>query len=126
MMRYKESFGNMSEHESTHKEKLWDDYQYPQKGSGEASYKIDSGKSLKMKDVLYVPGLNNNLLSIYALDAKGMRFSFVNGQVLMWLKGKKLDDATMIGEEDDGLYKLKGQHGQELVHESIEPSELCH
>ena len=29
----------------------------------------------------------------------------------------------MIGEEE-GLYKLKGQPEQELVHESIEPSEL--
>ena len=30
----------------------------------------------------------------------------------------------MIGEEDGGLYKLKEQVKQELVHESIEPSEL--
>ena len=30
-------------------------------------------------------------------------------QVLMWPKGKTIDDATMIGEEDGGLYKLKGQ-----------------
>ena len=49
---------------------LGDDYQYPIKWSGEASYKIDSGKSLKMKDILYVPGLKKNLLSISALDAK--------------------------------------------------------
>ena len=45
----------------------------PIKGSGESSYKLDSGKSIKMKDVLFVPGLKKNLLSIYALDAKGMR-----------------------------------------------------
>ena len=41
-----------------------------------------------------------------------------------WPKGKTIDDAIVIGEEDDGLYKLKGQSKQELVHESIEPSEL--
>ena len=29
MMRYKESFVNMFEHESPHKVKLGDDYQYP-------------------------------------------------------------------------------------------------
>ena len=62
----------MSEHESTHKVKLGDDYQYPIKGSGEASYKLDFGKYLKMEDVLYVPGLKKNLLSISALYAKGM------------------------------------------------------
>ena len=38
---------------------------------------------MKMKDVLFVPGLKNNLLSISTLDAKGMRVAFVDGQVLM-------------------------------------------
>ena len=42
----------------------------------------------------------------------------------MWPRGKTIEDATMIGEEDRGLYKLKGQPKQELVHESIEPIEL--
>ena len=37
MMGYKESFVNMSKHESPHKVKFGDDYQYPIKGSGEAS-----------------------------------------------------------------------------------------
>ena len=49
-----------------------------------------------MKDVLYVLGLKNNLLSISALDAKGMRVAFVDGQVLMWPEGKTIDDATML------------------------------
>ena len=62
----------LSEHESPHKVKLGDDYQYPIKGSGESSYKLDFGKSMKMKDVLFVPGLKKNLLSISVLDAKGM------------------------------------------------------
>ena len=44
MMRYNESFINMSEHDSPHKVKLWADYQYPIKGSGENSYKLDSEK----------------------------------------------------------------------------------
>ena len=36
MTGYKESFVNMFEHDSPHKVKLGDDYQYPIKGSGEA------------------------------------------------------------------------------------------
>ena len=43
--------------------KLGDDYEYPIKGSGESSYKLASGKSMKMKDVLFLPGLKKNLLS---------------------------------------------------------------
>ena len=72
-----------------------------------------------MKDVLYVPGLMKNFLSISTLDEKGMRVSFFDGQVLMWPKGKTIDYAIVIGEEDGGLYKLKGHPEQELVHESI-------
>ena len=32
----------------------------------------------------------------------------------------------MIGEKDKGLYRLKEQPEKALVHDSIEPSELCH
>ena len=76
MTGFRESFVKLSEHESPHKVKLGDDYQYPIKGSGESSYKLDSGKSMKMKDVLFVPGLKKNILSISALDAEGMRVAF--------------------------------------------------
>ena len=70
-----------------------------------------------MKNVLFVPGLKKNLFCISALDAKGMRVSFVDGQVLMWPKGKTFDDAIVVGEQGRGLYKLKGQPEQALVHE---------
>ena len=86
--RFKESFVKLSE--SPHKVKLGDDYQYPIKGSGESSYKLDSGNSMTMKEVLFVPGLKKNLLSISALDAKVMRVSLVDGQVLMWQKKRLL------------------------------------
>ena len=64
---------------------------------------------MMMKDVLFVPGLKKNLLSIFALDAKGMRVVFIDGQVLKWPKGNTIDDVVVIGEQEGGLYKLKGQ-----------------
>ena len=79
-----------------------------------------------MKNVLFVPGLKKNLLSISTLDAKGMRVAFVDGKVLMWPKGKTFGDAIMIGEQERGLYKLKGQLDQALVHDIVEPNELWH
>ena len=84
--------------------KLGDDYQYPIKGSGEYSYKLDSGKYLTMREVLFVPGLKKNLLSISALHEKGMRVAFIDGQVSMWPKGKTIDDAMVIGEQEGRLY----------------------
>ena len=79
MTRFKESFVKLPEHESPYKVKLGHDYQYPINGSGESSYKLESGNSIMMKDVLFVQGLKKNLLSISALDAKGMRVSFAYG-----------------------------------------------
>ena len=75
---------------------------------GEASYKLDFGNSMKMKDILYVPGLKKNLLSISALDKKGFIVAFIDGEVLMWTKGKTIDDAIVIKVEEGGLYRLKG------------------
>ena len=96
MTGYKDYLSALVEKESHQKVKLGDDYQYPIKGVGEASYQLESEKLLKMKDVLYVPGLKKNLLSISGLEKKGFRVAFVDGQVLMWPKGKTIDDAIVI------------------------------
>ena len=103
MTGYKDYLAALVEKESHQKVKLGDDYQYPIKGLGEASYRLESGKHLKMKDVLYVPGLKKNLLSISRLEKKGFRVAFVDGQVLMWPKGKTIDDAILIRVEEGGL-----------------------
>jgi hypothetical protein len=87
---------------------LRDDYQYPIKGMGESTYKLDLGTLMRMKDVLYVPGLKNNLIYISSLDKKGFKVSFIDGEVLMWSKGKTIEDVIVIGTEEGGLYKLKG------------------
>ena len=77
-----------------------------------------------MKEVIYVPGLKKNLLSILALDKKRYIVAFIDGQVLMWSKGKTLEDDVVIGEEGGGLYKLKGHLETTLFHETTCSSEL--
>ena len=67
---------------------------------GEASYKLRTGKLINMKEVLYVIGLKKNPLSISSLDKKGFGVAFVDGEVLMWMKGKIIDDDTIIGIEE--------------------------
>ena len=114
----------MIDRESSQKVKLGDDYQYPIKGVGEASYKLGSRKLLNMKDVLYVSGLKKNLLSISGLEKKGFRVAFVDGQVLMWPRGKTINDVVVIGVKEGGLYKLKGSSDQALLHSTIDPCEL--
>ena len=55
-----------------------------------------------------------------------MRVAFIDGQVIMWPKGKTIDDVLVIGEQEGGLYKLKGHPEQALVHDTVEPSERWH
>ena len=121
MTGYKDSLSCLVQKDSPHKVKLGDDYQNPIKGMGEASYKLDSGKCMKMKDVLYVPSLKKNLFTISPLDKKGFRVAFIDGEVLMWSKGKTIDDAVVIGVEEGGLYKLKGHAGLALMTRTIIP-----
>jgi hypothetical protein len=99
---------------------------HPIKGVRESTYKLDSGTSMKMKDVLYVPGLTKNLLSISTLDKKGFRVAFIYGEVLMWPKGKTIEDAIVIGTKECGLYKLKGHSDAALTHSIESPCELWH
>ena len=96
------------------------------KGMGEATYKLDSGTPMRMKDVLYVLGLKKNLLSISFLDKKGFRVAFIDGEVLMWSKWKTIEYAVVIGTEEGGLYKLKGHSDIGLTHSTKIPCEIWH
>jgi hypothetical protein len=104
MTGYKDSFSELVQKDSSQKVKLDDDYQYPIKGVGETYYKLDSGKPMKMKDVLYALGLKKNLL---------------------WMR-KSIDDVVVIGVQEGGLYKLNGHLILALVHSTTTPSEVWH
>jgi hypothetical protein len=125
MTVYEESLSKLIHKDSPHKVKLGDDYHYQIKGVGEASYNLNSGKPMNMKEVLYVSGLKKNLLLISTLDEKGFRVAFIDGQVLMWPRGKTLDDAVEIRVEE-GLYKLKGHLESAMVLDIVNPNELWH
>ena len=83
MIGQKDILSSLTEKDFPQKVSLGDDYQYPIKGMGKSTYKLDSGTLIKMKDVLYVKGLKNNLLSISTLDNKGFRVAFIDGEFLI-------------------------------------------
>ena len=62
----------------------------------------------------------------FSIDVKGMQIAFIDGQVIIWLKGKTINDAVVIREQEGGLYKLKGHPKQALIHDTVEPNELWH
>ena len=76
---------------------------------------------MKMKDILFVPGFKKNLLSISALDKKGFRVAFIDGEVLMWPRGSCLEDVVFIRVEEGGLHKLKGHSEAAMLHDITSP-----
>jgi hypothetical protein len=126
MKGYQYSMKILIKKDSPHKVKLGDDYQCLIKGVGEASFKLDSKKLMKIEYVLLKPRLRKNLLYISTLEGKGFRISFVDGEVIMWPKGKTFNDAIVISVQAGGLYKLKGHSEITLVHNTVNPCELWH
>ena len=90
------------------------------------NFSNDSRNSLKMSDVLYVPGLKGNIVSTSALEDKGYRVAFIDGKVLIWHKTSSLDSASVIGVWCDSLYRLTGRLVHALVHDDTHLSELWH
>ena len=43
-----------------------------------------------------------------------MWIAFIDGQVIIWPKEKTIDGAVVIGEQEGGLYKLKGHPEKSL------------
>jgi hypothetical protein len=126
MMGKRNILSFISEKKFSQKVTLGDDYQYPIKGVGESNHKLNLGNSLKMKDVVYVPGLKKNLLSISALEKKGFRVAFIDGEFLMWAKGETLNEEIIIGNEENGLYKLKGHSEAAMTHAIENSCEIWH
>jgi hypothetical protein len=126
MTGQKDILSSLTEKDFPQKVSLGDDYQYPIKGMGESTYKLDSGTLMRMKDELYVQSLTKNLLSISALDKKGFRVAFIDSEFLMWPKGKTIEDALVIDTKEGGLYKLKGHSDVALTHSTKSPCELWH
>jgi hypothetical protein len=51
--------------------KLGDDKYYKIEGVGSISFRLEYGAMVHVNEVLYVPGLKNNLLSVVTLEDKG-------------------------------------------------------
>lgn len=89
-------------------------------GSGDLKLKIDLKHDIlntKLSNVLFVPKLRNNLLSVRALTEKGFQVTFIENKVFLQMgDGRKMD----IGELKNNNYilRIKKEEGAALcVHE---------
>jgi hypothetical protein len=70
---------------------LGNEASYAIKGIGSISFQLESGTVLHFEEVLYVPRLKKNLISIVVLENKGYRVTFMEGKALLWSKDEDLN-----------------------------------
>lgn len=112
------------ERDSSEQVSIGDDASYSVKGIGTSTLHLDSSISLQLCDVLYVPGIKRNLVSISALEDKGYQVAFCKGKVLVWTKNSNFKTARVIGVRHESLYRLCNRPLQALVHDSSSMCEL--
>jgi hypothetical protein len=84
MTGYREHLNDLVEKESHLHVVLGDNARYTVKGVGSSSFQLNSDILLQLSEVLCVPRMKRNLVSISALEAKGYKVIFSKGKVLAW------------------------------------------
>ena len=126
MSGYKGALSNLKEKQFSCMVELGDNSTYPILGVGSTSFQLNSGDMIHMDDILYVPRLKKNLLSVSVLEDKGFHVIFMENQVYLWPKNQNLDIAVIFGVREGGLYKVLGKIISAMVHHTISPCELWH
>ncbi|MBD3828844.1 C2HC-type zinc finger protein [Stenotrophomonas sp.] len=74
---------------------MGDDGRYSVTGIGTISFERESGKPFVLKEVMHVPGLKKNLISVAMLEDKGYDVVFSEGKAFM--RSKTIGETRKIG-----------------------------
>lgn len=105
MIGNREYFSQLEEKDMQVHIELGDNGKYTTKGVGTVSFERESGNSLLLRDVLYVPGLTKNLVSVATLEDKGYDVIFNRGKA--YLKHLAFGSMKQIGVRMKNLYRLQ-------------------
>ena len=83
---------------------MGDDRWYNATGIGTVTFQRQLGKPFLLKDVMHVPGLKNNLVSITMLEDRD--YDVVFGEGKAFLRHKATGQAKNIGISVNNIYKL--------------------
>jgi hypothetical protein len=79
------------------------------RGSGTVSFRLDSGETLRVSNVLWVPELRRSVLSVSEIERKGYHVMFRYGQVLLVPRRTSFRSTMVLGVREGNLYRLRGQ-----------------
>jgi hypothetical protein len=85
------------------------------RGTGQVYLKLTSGKTLVLKDVLYVPSMSQNLISVLLLYRQGLKLVFESNKVIM----SKFDSFVGKSYESGGLSRLSVLNNHSSYHVNV-------
>jgi hypothetical protein len=113
---------NLNEKRTSYKVEFGDKNTYLVKGIGQSSIKLKTCNNVHLSNVLYVPGLEKNIVSISCLADKGNIIAFVDGKVLSSSRNSSIENSRVIGIHQGRLYELLERNDEALVHDEVNPN----
>ena len=98
-------FTNLDEKDLGVHIEMGDDGRYSATGIGTISFERESGKPFVLKEVMHVPVLKKNLISVAMLEDKGYDVVFSDGKA--FLHCKATSETWRIGFQVKNLYQLQ-------------------
>jgi hypothetical protein len=126
MTGYKEILLDFETKSFVEKVELGDDKCYKIEGVGSISFGLESWARLHVDEVLYVPRIKKNILSVATLEDKGYWVIFKDKKELLWANGSHLSTSEPIGTHNGGLYVVSGQSVHALAHGVNSSNALWH
>ena len=108
MTRFKDSITNVKNKRFHTKVEMGDNGTYAIDGISSASFQLDSGTVFHVEEILYVPSLKKNLLSVGVLEDKGYTVAFSKGKAIIWPSNEDMSLAMEIRVKEGNVYKLLG------------------
>eukprot|EP00253_Pinus_taeda_P006779 PITA_06779 len=121
---YKEALSHLIEKDTNLEIILGDNATYSVKGVGNVTLQLNQGNTIHLQEVLYVPDLKKNLVSISAIEDKGFKVAFIDGKVRVWKRNFK--EAFTLGSRVDNLYQVGGNPLGAMSCDTCLQSELWH
>lgn len=84
---------------------------HPIAGKGTIKFQLSDGSIKKVSNVLYVLGIQKNLLSVGSLTGSGYIACFDKSRCLLFTKNSKTSIAEGIKNQKNGLYQLIVKEG---------------
>ena len=116
MTGYKEVLSDFRKKSCSAQVELGDEVRYEVNGVDSISLQLDYGFTLHLEEVLYVPGLKMNLISVSVHENKGYSIVFTEKKTLLWQRGIPLKQEGTIGVQEGELYKVPRMLARALAH----------